>query len=77
MDKLTRIEYDATTKTETIIELTAEEIAQLEKDKAEAEAVMAQREAERIRIDALKVSAKAKLVAGEPLTEEEAATIVL
>lgn len=34
-------------------------------------------EAEKAALDALKASAKAKLVAGTPLTEEEAATIVL
>ena len=34
------------------------------------------KDADRIRIDA-KASAKAKLIAGEPLTEEEADTIVL
>ena len=37
----------------------------------------AAREEERIKKENLKASAKAKLIAGEPLTEEEADTIVL
>ena len=43
---------------------------------AEAEA-KAQAEADKEAKDVLKASAKAKLIAGEPLTEEEADTIVL
>jgi len=43
---------------------------------AEAEA-KAQAQADKEANDALKASAKAKLIAGEPLTEEEANTIVL
>jgi hypothetical protein len=57
--------------------LTTEELAQREIDMAEFAAKEAEREAEATRITALKNSAKAKLVSGEPLTEEEAATIVL
>jgi hypothetical protein len=37
----------------------------------------AEEEADQARIDALKQSAKAKLVAGEPLTEEEASVLVI
>lgn len=58
------------------IELTAEEIAQLEADQAQAQADQAERDAEAARIAALKVSAKAKLVAGTPLTAEEAALLI-
>ncbi len=57
-----------------IVDMTAEEIAQEETLKAEYES------GEKLNIQAkkdLKASAKAKLVAGEPLTEEEADTIVL
>ena len=59
------------------IELTAEEIAELETKQAEGST-----EAEKIEADIqaqkdLKASAKAKLVAGEALTQEEADTIVL
>jgi hypothetical protein len=59
------------------IPLSAEEIAenaQLALDHAAAEEA---RLAEEARVAALKDSARAKLVAGEPLTEEEAATLVL
>ena len=56
---------------------TAEELAQLEIDTAASEARRAEAEAENARVAALKESAKAKLIAGQPLTEEEAATIVL
>ena len=59
------------------IEMTAEEVSQYEadfkkmKDKSDARATARQERED------LKVSAKQKLVAGEPLTEEEADTIVL
>jgi hypothetical protein len=59
------------------VPLTAEEIAQREADVA---AGIERRAAENAAAEAhaaLKASAKAKLVAGTPLTEEEAATIVL
>lgn len=59
------------------IELTAEEIAELEAAQAQAEADRVAREAEAQALAALKVSAKAKLVAGEPLTEEEASTLIV
>ena len=57
--------------------LTAKEIADNEAQAAILAAEKAEREAEAERVLALKVSAKAKLIAGEPLTEEEAAVIVL
>lgn len=59
------------------IPLTEEELAQREADRIaaeQAEAARLQAEQER---EALKASARAKLVAGEPLTEEEAALLVL
>lgn len=56
---------------------TAEEIAQYEADVAANTARRAEETAAAEALAALKASAKAKLVAGEPLTEEEAATIVL
>jgi hypothetical protein len=56
---------------------TAEEIAEREA----AAVVLAAKEAERVAaaeaLAALKASARAKLVAGTPLTEEEAATLVI
>jgi hypothetical protein len=60
-----------------VIEYTAEEYAQAE---ADAQA-FAQAEVERVAAEealaALKVSAKAKLIAGQPLTAEEADTLVI
>ena len=67
-----------------IMDMTPEEETQRETDIANAEArataqaeAKAQAEADKEANDILKASAKAKLVAGEPLTEEEADTIVL
>lgn len=60
-----------------IIPLTAEEIAQMELDaQAMAEARAAQEAADAARAE-LKASAKAKLIAGQPLTAEEADVLVL
>jgi hypothetical protein len=56
--------------------LTAEEIAQREVDAAAAAVRKAEEDAAAEALTALKTSAKAKLVAGTPLTEEEAATII-
>lgn len=57
--------------------LTPEEIAANEAAAAQAAVDAAAREAEAARLAALKASAKAKLVAGIPLTEEEAATLII
>ena len=60
-----------------IRDMTPEEEAQLEQDRADSAIAKTEREnAEQAKED-LKASAKAKLIAGEPLTEEEAETIVL
>ena len=60
-----------------IMDMTAEEISQRETDTANAEAERtAQAEAKETN-DTLKASAKAKLMSGEALTEDEANTIVL
>jgi hypothetical protein len=61
-DTPTKLIVDCSTGERTIVELTAEEIAEREQMAAEAEA-------QRL--------AKAKLVAGEALTAEEADTLVL
>ena len=60
-----------------IIPLTDEEIA--ERDAAAAQAALDQqaREEAEAALVALKTSAKAKLVAGQPLTEEEASVLVI
>lgn len=59
------------------IPLTAEEIVEHEAMTAAETARRATEEAAKEALAALKASAKAKLVAGTPLTEAEAATIVL
>jgi hypothetical protein len=59
------------------VEMTDAEVAQLDADIAAAAEQKAEEEAAEEALAALKASAKAKLMAGQPLTEEEAATIVL
>ena len=60
-----------------IVELTAEEVAKCETDQASFEQEIADRIAKDEERANLKASAKAKLVAGEPLTEAEADTLVI
>jgi len=62
---------------ESIVPLTADEIAEREQMAIEAAAAEEARLAEEARIEALKTSARAKLVSGDALTEEEAALLVL
>jgi hypothetical protein len=57
--------------------LTAEEIAAMEAAAIAFAEAQAAREAAAEALAALKASAKAKLVAGTPLTEEEAATLII
>ena len=60
-----------------IVDMTAEEETKFLQDQEEAQTQLAERKAsEQAKAD-LKDSAKAKLIAGEALTEEEADTIVL
>ena len=59
------------------IDMTAEEIAEFEQTQISAKAADEAFANEMIAKENLKASAKAKLVAGEPLTEDEANTIVL
>ena len=68
---------DKETGTVQIVELTAEEVAKYETDNATDEQEMADRRAKIDEQNSLKASAKAKLISGEALTEEEANTIVL
>ena len=73
----TKIIVDCSTGVTTEVELTAEEIAQREAD-AEVYAIeQAERTAQAEALATLKASTKAKLIAGEPLTAEEASTIVI
>ena len=71
------IEVNCETGVVTERDLTTEEIAQREADAAAFAASEATRLAAAEALAALKTSAKAKLVAGTPLTEEEAATLVI
>lgn len=76
-ETLTKIVVDCTTGQQSIVPLTAEEIAQREADAAAyAEAEAARVAAEEAKTN-LKNSAKAKLIAGEPLTAEEAEVLVI
>lgn len=58
-------------------DMTAEEIAQREQDAIDSKARKDAQDAEDTAKADLKASAKAKLIAGEALTQEEADTIVL
>jgi len=73
----TRIEVNCTTGEVLEIELTDEEVAELEAAQAQAELDRAAAEAEAEAKAALKASAKAKLIAGDRLTAEEADTLIL
>lgn len=76
-DTPTKIVVDCSTGEQQIVPLTAEEIAQREADAA----AFAEEEATRLAAEeakaALKASAKQKLIAGQPLTAEEADVLVL
>lgn len=67
---------DCATGRQEYVALTAAEIAQRDQDAAAAAEAQAAREAEAAAKAALKESAKAKLVSGEPLTSEEAALLI-
>ena len=71
-----KIIIDAITNEEITVDLTAEELAQRETDIANS---VNDKDAHQIITEKadLKASAKAKLIAGEALTEDEANTIVL
>jgi len=62
---------------ESIVPLTAEEIAERDAMAVQAAQDEADRQAAADALQALKDSAKAKLIAGDPLTAEEADTLVI
>lgn len=76
-DRPTKLIVDCSTGERTVVELTDEEIAEREAMAAAAAEEEAARQAEAEALQALKDSAKAKLIAGEPLTAEEANVLVL
>jgi len=63
--------------TQEYVDLTPQEIAQRDQDAAAFAAEQAAREAAAEALATLKESAKQKLIAGEPLTAEEADTLIL
>jgi hypothetical protein len=68
---------DCATGAQTYVPLTEEEIAQREADALAAAEAEAERVAAEEAREALKASARQKLISGQPLTEEEAALLVL
>lgn len=72
-----KLVVDCATGAQTYVPLSAEEIAEREAMAAQAAEEQAAREAADAEREALKASARAKLVSGQPLTEEEAALLVL
>ena len=76
-DRPTKLIVDCSTGERTVVELTDEEIAEREAMAAAAAEEEAARQAEAEALQALKDSAKAKLIAGTPLTEEEASVLVI
>jgi hypothetical protein len=74
---LNKIVVDCTKGTQTIVPLTAQEIAERDQQAAKYAEEKAQAEADAQALQALKDSAKAKLIAGEALTDEEASAIVI
>lgn len=77
MEKKFKLEINCETGIQTEVEFTPEEYAQAELDAQATAEAEAQRIAEQEALEALKASAKAKLVAGEPLSLEEAGTLVI
>lgn len=71
-ETLTKVVVNCADGTTQYIPLSAEEIAQREADKLAWETAEAERQAAADALAALKASAKAKLIAGEALTEAEA-----
>lgn len=70
-------ELNCATNTTTYRSMTADEITAYEQLRSDALAAEAEKEAKAQALADLKTSAKAKLVAGEPLTEDEAAVLVI
>lgn len=71
-----KIVYDCEKKTTSYLPLSAAEIAQRDQDAAAFAERQAAQAAAAEALETLKESARAKLAAGEPLTEEEIAVLV-
>jgi hypothetical protein len=74
---LNKIIVDCAKGTQTIVPLTATEIAERDQEAAKYAQEKAKADADAQALQALKDSAKAKLIAGEKLTDKEAAAIVI
>jgi hypothetical protein len=72
-----KLVHNVTTGVQEYVDLTPAEIADLDQHQAKAAEQELLREQDAAAKEALKESAKAKLVAGEPLTEDEAAVLVI
>jgi hypothetical protein len=72
-----RAEVNCETGEVNLVPLTDEEIAAAKQRAVDSLARLEAETAEAERVTSLKDSAKAKLVAGEPLTEEEASVLVI
>lgn len=77
MPNPTKLVINCETGVQEDIEMTDEEVAELQQREQAYALEVAEREAAAEALATLKASAKAKLVAGEPLTEEEAETLVV
>jgi len=77
MERLKKQVINVTTGEEMIVDYTDEEMAQWEADMAEFALLKQQQEEEALAVEELKTSARAKLIAGEPLTAEEASTLII
>lgn len=77
IEKLFVHEKNATTGEEIVREYTDEEYAEHARFVAEANEIEAERLLAAEALASIKASAKAKLIAGEPLTAEEADTLVI
>ena len=76
-ETLTKLVINCATGERKEIPLSAEEIAEREAMAAQAEADRLAQEQAEADLAALKASARQKLIAGEPLTEAEAAVLVI
>lgn len=77
MTNPTKVIVDCSTGEESIVPLTADEIAQMEADALAFAAQQEEAAQAATALAALKASAKAKLISGQPLTEGEADTLVI
>jgi hypothetical protein len=73
---MTKLIYNCETGEEQIIPLTEEEINQREQDLRDAKEKMDLESLKREQLALLVESAKSKLVAGQPLTEDEASAVL-